>query len=57
MAKVGLVELSVMAAVGQQLGVAAVLNDFTVRHYDDATCGAHCGEAVGNHDTRTALEN
>ncbi len=35
-AKVSLVQLRVMAAVGQQLAVAAVLNDFTVRHHNDA---------------------
>jgi len=56
-AKVGLINLSVMAAVRQQLGVAAVLNDFAVCHNNDAACGTHGGEAVGNHKTRAALEN
>ncbi len=56
-AKVGLVELSVMAAVRQQLGVAAVLNDFAVCHNNDAACGAHGGEAVSDHNTRAAFEN
>lgn len=57
MAKVGLVQLRIMAAVGKQLSVAAVLNNFAVSHNNDAACGAHGGEAVGNHDTRAALEN
>ena len=42
-AKVGLIKLSVMAAVRQQLCVAAVLNDFAVRHNNDAACRAHGG--------------
>ena len=56
-AKVGLIKLSVMAAVRQQLGVAASLNDFAGRHNNDAACRAHGGKAVGNHNTRAALEN
>ena len=46
-----------MAAVGQQLAMAAVLNDFTVRHHNDAVCRADGGEAMGNHDARAALQN
>ena len=38
-AKVGLIELSVMAAVRLQLCVAAVLNDFAVCHDNDAARG------------------
>ena len=56
-AKVGLVELGVMAAVRQQLCVAAVLNDFAVCHVNDAAGRAHSGKAVGNLNTRAALEN
>ena len=37
--------------------MAAVLNDFAVRHNNDAAGRAHSGKAVGNHNTRAALEN
>ena len=56
-AKVGLIELRVMAAVRQQLCVAAVHNDFAVCHDNDAAGRAHSGKAVGYHNTRAALEN
>ena len=48
MTEISIVEAGIMAALGQQAGVAALLNNLTRFQHDNAVSGFDCRETVGN---------